>query len=56
MIGEMRTEISTVAPATHEEQISMHHAVEEVHVANVSVVPEIKCSLSRRHAHSANRE
>jgi hypothetical protein len=39
VIGDMRTEINTVAPATREEQASMHNAVEEIHLNNVLVVP-----------------
>ena len=35
VIGEMRTEFNTVAPATRKNQVSMHHAVEAIHLANV---------------------
>jgi hypothetical protein len=50
LIGEMETKTNTVAPATHKEQVSMHHAVEKVQPANVLVMPEIECGLPRRRA------
>ena len=50
LISEMGPKINTVAPATHEEQISMRHAVEKVHPANVLVMPKVEYDLPRRRA------
>jgi hypothetical protein len=44
-IGEMRTRVNTTTEVMRNGKVSVHNAVETMHLTNVLVVPDMACSL-----------